>query len=221
MTTCPIITGLLATTIALATAAHAGAIKLPQPTHSILALTISRGDCPWSGMTDSYEQEQSNKYVKAVALDGVTNGALPSLAEFDKPDVLMVRNTAQTNVAVNSRYFSDLRRGDATRLGMGQAHRVGVFRDLTFARLKPRDLVMFLVKSQLIETYWHLEAQLKMLREEDRPDAYQAWFHGVHTYFTNDQHDETFAFTVTVDKKTGEMTLTGGDVLDVRGPPGK
>jgi hypothetical protein len=43
----------------------------------------------------------------------------------------------------------------------------------------------------------------------------------VHTYYTRERHDETFAFVLTVDKKTGDMILTGGDVLDVRWPQGK
>ncbi len=195
-----------------------GPVKLPQPTDCIMTLHVSRGDCPWLDMTDGYEQEQANKHVKAVAFDGVASGGLPSLAEFDKPDLLMIRDAAKKKVSVNSRYFSDLERGDATRLGMGQVHILGKFLDLTFTRLKPRDLVMFLIKSQVIETYWHLEVELKFIREEDRPEAYQAWFYGVHTYYTNERHDKQFAFVVSIDKKTGEMTLTGGDILDVSGP---
>lgn len=213
-----IITDLLVVLLALTAQSYGGPVKLPEPTNCLMALTVSRGDCPWQDMTDSYEQEQSNKYVQAVAFDGATSNALPSLAEFDQSDVLMVRDVERKKVTVNSRYFSDLRRGDATRLGMGQAHHIGEFRDLEFTRLAPRNLVLFLIQSQIIETYWHLEAKLCLLREEDRPDAYQAWFHGVHTYFTNEQNDDTFAFVVTIDKKTGEMILTGGDLFDVRGP---
>ena len=213
-------TDLLVVMLTFASQSYGGPVQLPQPTNCIITRTVSRGDCPWQDITDSYEQEQSNKYVQAVAFDGVTNGALPSLAEFDQPDVLMIRNIEQKKVTVNNQYFSDLRRGDATRLGMGQEHRLGEFRDLAYTRLTPRALVLFLIQSQIIETYWHLEAKLCLLREEDRPDAYQAWFHGVHTYFTNEQNDEPYAFIVTIDKKTGEMILTGGDIFDVRGPQG-
>ncbi len=198
-----------------------GPVKLPQPTDCIMTLHVSRGDCPWLDMTDGYEQEQANKHVKAVAFDGAADLALPSLAEFDKPDILMIRDAAQKKVSVNSRYFSDLERGDATRMGMGQVHSLGKFIDLSFTRLKPRDLVMFMIKSQIIETYQHLEAELRFLRDEDLPDAYKAYFYGVHTYYTNERHDKKFAFVVTIDKKTGEMILTGGDILDVRGPKGK
>lgn len=210
--------GSLLVLLALAERLPAGTIKFPKPTSCIMTLIVSRADCPWSGMTDSYQQEQSNKYVRAGAFGAATNGAMSSLAEFDKPDVLMVRDIRQKSVAVNSRYFSDLHRGDATRLGMGQTHVLGKFLDLTFTRLKPSELVMFLLKSQVIETYWHLEAELRLLRIEDSPAAYRALFHGVHTYFTNDRNEQSFAFVVAIDKKTGEMTLAGGDVLDVRGP---
>lgn len=204
--------------LALVAQSAGGPVKPPVPVSCIMTLTVSRADCPWQGMTDSYDQEQSNKFVQAGAFDGGTNGALPSLAEFDRPDVLMIRDSAQKIVAVNSNYFSDLRRGDATRLGMGQPHRIGEFRDLTFHRLNPRDLVLFLIQSQVIETYWHLEAKIWFLRDKDSPETYQAWFHGVHTYYTNEQNDDAFSFVVAIDKRTGEMILTGGDLFDVRGP---
>jgi hypothetical protein len=206
--------GLLVTALFLSPLSASAKLGLAQPTNSILTLTISRGDSPWLDMTDSYDQEQSNRYVKAVALDTATHAALPSLAAFDKPDVLMGRNTKRKEVVVNGHYFGDLRRGDATRTAMGKEHLIGEFRDRTFTRLRPRDLVLFLIQSQLIETYWHLEARVLLLKEEDRPDAYRACFWGIHTYFTNDRHDEPFAFVVRVNKKTGGMTLVGGDLLD-------
>lgn len=212
-----LIAAILATALPLVTPSCAEPIKPPQPTNCILAMTVSGVDCPWNGMTDNYQQEQSNKFVQAVSMDGVTNSALPSLAEFETPDVLMVRDVAQKRVTVNSRYFSDLQRGDATRLATGVPHRLGMFRDLTFARLKPRDLVMFMVKAQIVETYWHIEAELKLAHEEDAPETYRAWFSGTHTYFTNEQNIDSLAFVVTINKKTGEMTLTGGDLLNPGG----
>ena len=189
------------------------------PATPILALTVERADCPWLGMTDSYAQEQSNQFIRAADLDGATNGFLPALAEFTRPDVLMLRDIQKKQVVVNRRYFGDLERGDATRLPIETTHALGRFLDLSFARLSPRQLVLLLVKAQIIETYWHIEADLKLMQEEDLPDVYRAWFRGVHTYFTNDQNTDPIAFAVAIDKKTGDMTLVGGDVFDVDGPP--
>lgn len=177
----------------------------------MLRLKTTRQESPWLGMTDC-GQEQAAKHVKAAALDKATCSALPSLTGFDGPDLLLGRREEPKEVAVNERWFSDIVRGDATRLAKGQEHRLGEFRDRAFQRLKPRDLVLFLLRSQLIETYWHLEAELTMTGEEDLPDSYRAAFRGVHAYFTDTREESAYAFSVVIDRRTGVMTLVGEDV---------
>ncbi len=180
--------------------------KSPDPCSE--KLTITRADCPWVGMTDSYEKEQATKLVKAQAL-GSAHTPFAALTPFDQPDLLLAKDPQRKQVHINERYFSDLRRGDATRLGKGIEHKIGTFRDLSFKRLSPRQIVLFLLQAQIIETYWHLEAELCMVSEEDQPERYRAEFRGVHRYCTNRCEEEAFAFAVRIDKKTGNVTLIG------------
>ncbi len=171
-------------------------------------LLITRADCPWVGMTETYEREQANKLVKANPIEK-HHTPFPALASFDQKNVLLAKNGQSKTVQINQNYFSDLRRGDATRLGKGIEHPIGSFRDLSFQRLSPRELVLFLLRAQIIETYWHLEAELCLLGEKETPEAYQAEYSGVHKYCTNRCEEEAFAFSVRIDKKTGAMTLIG------------
>ena len=184
--------------------------KSKEPETCQQKLLITRTDCPWVGMTDSYEKEQATKLVKAHAL-GSTHTPFAALKAFDQPDVLLAKDAHLKEVHISERYFSGLRRGDATRLGKGIEHQIGTFRDLSFKRLGPRQLVLFLLQAQIIETYWHLEAELCMVSEEDKPESYRAQFHGVHRYCTNSCEEDAFAFTVNINKKTGGLSLIGGN----------
>lgn len=172
------------------------------------SLTITRSDCPWSGMTDSYEKEQATKLVKAQVLDG--HKPFPALARFDRPDVLLAKDEKKKEVHINPLFFSDLRRGDATRLAKSAEHALGTFRDLSFKRLSPAKLVEFLLLAQIVETYWHLEADLCLIGEDDRPESYRADFQGTHRYCTNRCEEDDFAFSIRIDKKTGALVLIGG-----------
>lgn len=171
-------------------------------------LLITRADCPWVGMTDSYEKEQTTKLVKAQAL-GRTHTPFASLKTFDQPDILLAKDDKKKEVHINPQYFSDLRRGDATRLAKNAEHALGTFRDLSFKRLSPAKLVDFLLLAQIVETYWHLEADLCLTGEEDKADQYRADFRGTHRYCTNRCEEERFAFSIRIDKKSGAMTLIG------------
>jgi len=78
-------------------------------------------------------------------------------------------------------------------------------------KLAPSASVLFLLQAQIIETYWHLEAELCMVSEEDKPESYRAQFRGVHRYCTNSCEEDAFAFTVHINKKTGGLSLIGGN----------
>ncbi|OQA29933.1 MAG: hypothetical protein BWY57_03138 [Betaproteobacteria bacterium ADurb.Bin341] len=171
-------------------------------------LLITRADCPWVGMTETYEREQANKLVKASPIEK-HHTPFPALASFDQKNILLAKNDQSKTVQINQNYFSDLRRGDATRLAKNAEHAIGTFRDLAFKRLSPAKLVEFLLLAQIVETYWHLEADLCLTGEEDKDDSYRADFRGMHRYCTNRCEEEAFAFSIRIDKKTGAMTLIG------------
>jgi len=173
-------------------------------------ITITRGQSPWAGMTESFAQEQANKRISAVAIDPAVFTPLPHLAAYTiGSDPLMGRSAATKRVVVSSAYFSDLERADATRIAAGTTKRIGRALPAAISKLGPERLVLFLIEAQIIETYWHIEAKLRLVGEQKTAHAYTARFAGTHIYFTNERNEDPLDFAVSIDLKTGEMGISG------------
>ncbi len=168
---------------------------------------ITRAENPWQGMTASYEQEEKNKQIASIDLDEKYFESFIHLKEYDKPDPLLVRLKDAPNVVINSRYFSALIKADVTKAIPGQPQPIGYFVDTEFKRLSARQLVIFLIESQIITTYWHVEAELTLTGEDDSPDFYQTRFEGQHIYFTNERNESKLDFTVRINKQDGRMEV--------------
>lgn len=169
---------------------------------------ISRGQSPWQGYTSDYQQEQAGKTIAAATMTSALE-AVPHLASYTANGVpWLAIDRAHKCVVVNATLFGTLRRPDVTRMRAGEKVQVGKI--VAPALLEnPRLIVAFLLESQLIETYQHLEATVELLDENDAPDAYQAAFRGTHLYFTNDRHEGTYSFRVSINKKNGEILVSG------------
>lgn len=172
-----------------------------------VTLIITRGDNPWQGMTSTHEQEEANKRIASSDLRGLSVDGFPHLKNYDIPDRLLVKMKSVPRVVINSLYFSDLLKADGTRREPGDTQVIGYFKDLGFKRLSPRQLTLFLIESQIIQTYWHVEAELSLFSEEETEDLYSAQFKGQHIYFTNERNASPLDFTVHIDKRNGEMTV--------------
>ncbi len=171
------------------------------------ALLVSRGDNPWNGMTSSYEQEEANRLIGAMDLRALDFSPFNHLIAYDDPDPLLVRLNPISKVVINKDYFSALRKTDGTDTRTGGKQVIGNFLDITFSRLSPRQLALFLIESQIIQTYWHVEAELSLYSEEETEDIYSARFTGQHIFFTNERNTSPLDFTVRIDKKNGEMAV--------------
>lgn len=180
----------------------------PAAAEPALEITIFRDHSPWRGYTGSAQEEEAGKRVSAVPdLAGLESPEhLAPFAVDGKP--LLAIDREKRRVVVSAEHFSDLVRGDATRIEAGQRQVMGTVKSPAL-RARPRDLVLFLLESQLVETYWHMEAQLRLLKEEETPERYRASFAGHHTYFTNEENEEALSFAVELDKKTGEISVLG------------
>ncbi len=173
----------------------------------VVALDISNATNPWKGFTSGYGEEQAGRTLQAVAMKDEYE-RLPNLSAYAGANGLALAvDRKQKRVIVNQAYFTDLRRADATRLpGDGKAI-IGRYKDLGFSFLSPRRLVVFLLESQIIETYWHVESHLCLSHEKDLPASYTAYFTGSHVYYTNERNERPLSFSVVVDKKTGQMGI--------------
>ncbi len=149
--------------------------------------------------------------VRAVDLKGGDYEAVPSLARYAvSGQMLMGMDRKTREPVVSSHYFSTLSRGDATRIEPGQKKEIGTFLGASSGKPPFRDVVLFLLESQVITTYWHVESILCLVSEDDSTDRYKAHFTGKHIYYTNRYNEEKLDFFLIIEKSSGRMFLTGG-----------
>ena len=175
----------------------------PNGTKCLAELTTERGLSPWQGYTGSAAEEAAGKSVSAVAdLAGLER--VPHLAKYDlagKP--LLAIDREKHRVVVSAEHFGDLQRAEVTRSGVTL---VGTVKSAAL-RAAPRQLALFLVESQLVQTFVHLEAKLCLASEEDGEKAYVARFTGSHLYFTNRRNEKPLDFRILLDKATGALRV--------------
>ncbi len=113
----------------------------------------------------------------------------------------------RSRAVVNSAYFTDLVVGDATQLKPGAPVTIGKLTTAAQGKLDNRQLARFLLAAGVIRTYWHIGAELCLVGEEVGDRGYAAAFTGVHTYFTNEENRDEFAFTLTL-AEDGTLTIS-------------
>jgi len=168
---------------------------------------VYRSDNPWGDYTKSYEQEQAGKQISAGELTD-EYARIASLASYTfDGKVLLADDRKNQRIVANQAFFSPLARPDVTALRAGEKFIVGKVLD---SRLyaDPGFLVSFLIDSQLIQTYHHIEATLTLRHEEDSDKSFSASFDGVHVYYTNEKNERSYRFKISIDKETGEISVT-------------
>ncbi len=169
---------------------------------------ITRDQSPWQNYTNSWAEEQAGKTIAAVDISQDME-RVPHLASFTfEGTPLLAIDRENRRVVVSGRCFSEIHRPDVTNLPEGKDVVMGRILGSKLLDRAP-ELVEFFLESQLIETYHHLEASLKCIEQNNTKDAFAASFSGSHVYYTNDRNESAFAFRIRIDKKTGEITLTG------------
>ncbi|MBN1774696.1 MAG: hypothetical protein JXB32_25770 [Deltaproteobacteria bacterium] len=111
-------------------------------------------------------------------------------------------------VVVDAAHFTDLQAFDVPRacLEAGKELPVGRFLSLGSGALSPRQLVEFLIRAGVLQTFWHVGSELCLRGEVETPAWYEAEFDGVNVYFTNEENRDPFAFAVRV-APDGAVTL--------------
>lgn len=113
-------------------------------------------------------------------------------------------------MVVDAKHFSELKVADATRVKAGQRTVVGRATPAVLEAVPRRKLARFLLQATAIHTYWHIKADLCLVKEE-QPEGgpYRAHFQGAHLYFTNERNEDPISFGVEITKE-GELALLGG-----------
>ncbi len=173
-----------------------------------MQLMVDRGESPWQGYTATAQEEDAGRHVAAVASTAGLD-VPPRLTRYQDGGLAWLAvDRSKRAVVVLASVFGNLERVDVTRLPTGDVRRLGNVTP-ALAASRARDVVVFLLESQVIQTFIHMEAELRLEREEDTPAAYVAHFTGVHRFYTNKKNERALAFEVRVEKNTGAITVTG------------
>jgi hypothetical protein len=180
-------------------------VKTVSTPPATIDLVVTRDRSPWRGLTEPGDASTS---VAAVAdLTGLEPVEHLARYAIDGAPLLAV-DRARRRVVVDAAQFGALERVDATRLRPGESKLLGTVLGEKL-RSGPRDLALFVVESQLVESFWHVEARLTLVEEKDSAEEYRAAFQGHHVYFTNERNQDRLAFSVVFDKRSGALRVVG------------
>lgn len=168
---------------------------------------ITRDKNPWLGFTSSYKDEEESKKINSVSLKNSEYKPVPGLEKYSKENFFIIgRNEKLHSIAVEASLFGELYRGDATRK-TEERFLIGKYRDIFFKFFKAGELAEFLIESQIVNTYWHVEADFCLTEEVENPLLYTAHYKGKHIYYTNCQNEDPLDFYIIIEKKTGKIFL--------------
>jgi hypothetical protein len=179
-------------------------------TSCVEEVRIARATNPFK-VWDSRGTGPQGTSVRAADLKGGDYEVIPSLARYTASGQMLMGIDRKTHEpVVSSRYFSPLARVDATRIEPGQKKEIGTFFGASSSTLKFRDVVLFLLESQVVTTYWHVESILCLVSEDNSTELYRAYFRGKHIYYTNRYNEEKLDFVLGIEKASDRMFLLGG-----------
>lgn len=148
--------------------------------------------------------------IKAEAIESGKHVAASCTKDYTIDGAaLFYFSPASKAMVVNQDFFGDLTVADAPRVFSGKKQKtIGRIKPAALKGMPSRQLVRFLLAASAVQTYWHLQADLCLVREEQRGGAYTAHFSGVHLYFTNEKNEDAYSFSVTI-SADGEVVLAG------------
>jgi hypothetical protein len=117
------------------------------------------------------------------------------------------------DAVLDTRFSSGLEAVDVPRLGPGERKVLGALRAEAARALAPREILEFLLRADLLRTYWHIGSELCLERESSADGGYRAELSGEHVYFTNEENHDPLAFAVEIGAD-GVVAVTG---LPLRG----
>ncbi|HPA18309.1 MAG TPA: hypothetical protein PLU30_11230 [Verrucomicrobiae bacterium] len=136
----------------------------------------------------------------AVKIDPQTMIAVKATAEFNLDGQPLLWFAADKSKAVvDERAFGDLTMVNVTTLGVGKTVVVGKIKE-PGRKLAPRAVAWFLMRSDILQTFVHLESTVKIEGEKSAGGRYEAAFSGKHLYYTNQRHESAFRFRFIIEE---------------------
>ncbi|MFO7567931.1 MAG: hypothetical protein R6X02_35145 [Enhygromyxa sp.] len=168
---------------------------------SVLAEQRRRGGAQrWNDFASRYP---------AASIDPASHHPVERVAGYRVADAPLLWFTPDfADAVVDDAVFGELTVVDATRLSLDQRVTIGTLSERGRAELGRRELLEFLLKSGVIQTFAHIGSTLCLIAEFDDGRVYRAELSGEHEYYTNQANHDPLAFAVDV-ATSGEIAITG------------
>lgn len=121
-------------------------------------------------------------------------------------DYLLWKKQKGIKIVINGKYFTNLKQVDATTINKGENKLLGKLLNQKVSYLQ---LIDFLLKTNLIISYWHLESNICLEKVKNNKKEYIAYFIGIHKYCTNKCQNGSLKFAIKFNKKNGKIILLG------------
>ena len=150
--------------------------------------------------------------VPAAVIDPKTQEPLPATAALTLEGQPIAWLAASLDhLVMDGAAFAPLRRAEPTRLSTGERAEVGRVTPAAREGLGDRQVFELLARAGVIQTYWHLGADLCLTAESLEDGVYRAEVDGVHEYATNRSSEQRYGFAVEIGAE-GTIVVIGRDV---------
>ncbi|MDF3820444.1 hypothetical protein P3G55_11060 [Leptospira sp. 96542] len=171
-------------------------------------LIIPSENNPWSALAKNPKLDpQGNKIP-------LTNPNENNIMPVNLPTELLYKGNHllfyaldSSEIRVNENYFSELYRTDVTKLTLDTPVLIGVV--LTPLRTDSDFLMNFLIQSQVLISYWHTDAEIKLLDRLISKNEVCYSFLGEHHYYTNKKNTTAYQFKTCINNESGKITTIG------------
>ena len=115
------------------------------------------------------------------------------------------RSPDRTAYGVDRKILSELTVVDTTSLSKGETSKVG---RLLRADAPPLDVVRCLIQADVLLTWAHIGSEVRLFAPEQDGPRWHVDVDGTHTYFTNEENVDAFAFRVSLGDQ-GVISVVG------------
>ena len=170
--------------------------------------TADRSTNPWAGMTSTALEEETNKFLKSAQLNENEYVFFEHLNKYKINNKHLIgKHKSKKIINIESAFFSDLKKANGTDSSKDKPQIIGKIDKQIFSHISFQDIAGFLIESQIITTYWHIESEIFLIKENINELFYTGYFTGEHIYFTNSKNVDKFDFVLEINKKTGEILI--------------
>lgn len=171
----------------------------------VAELQLIRDDSPWRLLPGTGSDSKEILLKSDLGELDKIPGLRVYDGEFGAAGPVMALDREAGRLVVDSGVFREIHKVDVTVLNAREP--VAVLTEENPKNLESRKMAFFLLESEIIATYAHIESRLCLKKEIDGEDLYRADFKGTHIYFTNERNEAPLSFSILIYKGSGVIEI--------------